>query len=86
LKTLFEEIEHRSQQCSYVGSFWHNQNFVLAERFACDLRDSAYFLFGQGEVAASLFGERFRLQKIEQVKERIERVVNLVGSRSGETA
>jgi hypothetical protein len=37
-------------------------------------------------VAASLFGERFRFQKIEQVKERIERVVNLVGSRSGETA
>jgi len=38
--------KYRSQQFSHVGSFWHDDNFVLTERFACDLRDSADFLFG----------------------------------------
>lgn len=48
LEPFFEEIEHCCQQFSYVGSFWHRHNLVLAERFACDLRDSADFLFGKG--------------------------------------
>src|SRR5579871_873760 len=50
LKPLFKEIEHRSQQFSYVSSFWHGKNFMLTERFACDLGDPTNFLLRQSQV------------------------------------
>ena len=74
------KIDHRAQQPRYVGVLWTYGTSEPIHRSVDNLGNAVYFFLRERQVMTTR-GRGFRFDEVEEIQERIEGIVDLVGQR-----